>query len=176
MACLAQAWASRWPSCARATRTDAGRDCRRWLISCEAGRSNCPTGSVCTTSSTPKHRYSRCSRKPTHDRPTAMSGTELSVRHTSESRYLTRVQLAHHLAHLMPRVHEHQSVDQSELAIDPPPSDLHTGADAFGNVRSLFSIYAPHEQLRVEATSRLRVRDRYAGLDPAASPAWPQVR
>jgi transglutaminase-like putative cysteine protease len=105
-----------------------------------------------------------------------MSGTVLSVRHTSEYRYLTRVQLAHHLAHLMPRAHEHQSVDQSELAIDPPPSDLHTGADAFGNVRSLFSIYAPHERLRVEATSRLRVRDRYADLDPAASPAWEQVR
>jgi transglutaminase-like putative cysteine protease len=99
-----------------------------------------------------------------------------SVRHTSEYHYSARVELAHHLAHLTPRVLEHQSVDEFVLSIEPPPNDSRTGTDAFGNVRSLFSIYAPHERLRVEARSKVRVRDRHAGMDPAASPAWEQVR
>jgi transglutaminase-like putative cysteine protease len=105
-----------------------------------------------------------------------MDGPVLSVRHASEYRYFTRVELAHHLAHLTPRALEHQSVDECVLSIDPSPNELHTGTDAFGNIRSLFSLYAPHERLRVEARSRLRVVDRYADLDPAASPSWEQVR
>jgi transglutaminase-like putative cysteine protease len=105
-----------------------------------------------------------------------MNGTALSVCHTSQYRYLTQVQLAHHLAHLTPRAFEHQAVDECVLRIEPPPSDLHTDTDAFGNIRSIFSLYAPHESLRVEARSRLRVADRYADLEPATSPGWEQVR
>src|ERR1700739_1114193 len=105
-----------------------------------------------------------------------MSDAELSVSHTTEYRYSTRVELAHHIAHLTPREDDRQSLLRCELAIDPPPSELHRGIDAFGNTRSLFSIYTPHERLCVQASSRLHVRAPRVGLDPVASPAWETVR
>jgi len=61
-------------------------------------------------------------------------------------------------------------VEKCELRIDPAPNDYTNGTDSFGNTRSYFSIFSPHERLRVEASSRLRVRDRNPDLDPAASP------
>src|SRR5207244_11848419 len=64
----------------------------------------------------------------------------------------------------------------SDLRIDPAPNDYTNGTDSFGNTRSYFSIFSPHERLRVEASSRLRVRDRNPDLDPAASPDWRMVR
>jgi transglutaminase-like putative cysteine protease len=105
-----------------------------------------------------------------------MNEATLSVRHVTEYRYSARVELGHHIAHLTPRGDAHQSVDQCELAIDPPPNDLRSGSDAFGNTRSYFSIFSPHDRLRVEARSRLSVADRYAHLDPTASPDWQAVR
>jgi transglutaminase-like putative cysteine protease len=100
----------------------------------------------------------------------------LSVSHVTEYKYTARVELGHHVAHLTPRDDDHQSVDRCELTIDPEPNDVRSGADPFGNIRSYFSIFSPQERLRVEARSRLRVRDRYRDLDPAASPGWETVR
>jgi len=105
-----------------------------------------------------------------------MNHATLSVSHVTEYRYSTRVELAHHVAHLTPRGSDHQIVDRCDLRIDPVPSELRSGTDSFGNVRSYFSIYAPHELLRVEADSRVRVLDRFPRLDAAASPDWETVR
>jgi transglutaminase-like putative cysteine protease len=105
-----------------------------------------------------------------------MDDALLSVSHVTEYDYTARVELGHHVAHLTPRGDDHQSVDRCELKIDPEPSDFRSGTDAFGNIRSYFSIVSPHERLRVEARSRVRVRDRYQDLDPAASPEWETVR
>ncbi|HEX4599236.1 MAG TPA: transglutaminase family protein [Burkholderiaceae bacterium] len=100
----------------------------------------------------------------------------LLISHVTEYQYSSRVELGHHVAHLTPRDDDHQSVERCELKIDPAPNELRSDTDAFGNVRSYFSIYAAHERLRVEALSRLRVRARGAGLDPQASPDWESVR
>jgi len=105
-----------------------------------------------------------------------MSDAVLSVSHVTEYQYSARVELGHHIAHLIPRGDDHQNVDQYELSIDPVPNDLRNGTDAFGNVRSYFSIFSAHERLRVEASSRLYVNDRYPDLDPAVSPDWQSVR
>jgi transglutaminase-like putative cysteine protease len=105
-----------------------------------------------------------------------MDDALLSVSHITEYDYTARVELSHHVAHLTPRGDDHQSVDRCELKIDPEPSDFRSGTGAFGNTRSYFSIVSPHERLRVEASSRVRVRDRYQDLDPAASPEWETVR
>lgn len=105
-----------------------------------------------------------------------MQGTLLSVSHTTEYRYSTRVELAHHIAHLTPRSDHLQHLEQCELTIDPPPNELRNGIDAFGNTRSFFSFYAPHERLHVQACSRLRMLGRTGELDPAASPDWEAVR
>ena len=105
-----------------------------------------------------------------------MDDTVLSLSHVTEYQYSARVEVGHHVAHLTPREDDHQSVERFELRIDPIPNELRSGTDAFGNVRSYFSIYSPHERLRVEAVSRLRVRDRIPDLDPGASPDWESVR
>src|ERR1700757_567928 len=99
-----------------------------------------------------------------------MDDIVLSISHVTEYQYSARVELGHHVAHLTPREDDYQSVERFELRIDPAPNELRGDTDAFGNVRSYFSIYSPHERLRVEAVSRLRVRDRSSELDPAASP------
>jgi transglutaminase-like putative cysteine protease len=105
-----------------------------------------------------------------------MNGVELSVSHVTEYRYSARVELAHHIAHLTPRGDDRQDVVRFDLSVGPAPNDLRSGLDAFGNTRSFFSIYTAHEQLRVEASTRLRMRDGRPELDPAASPAWEAVR
>jgi transglutaminase-like putative cysteine protease len=105
-----------------------------------------------------------------------MEDAALSVSHVTEYDYSARVELGHHVAHLTPRADDHQSVDGCELRIDPAPSDLRNGLDVFGNVRSYFSIFSPHERLHVEAHSRVCVRDRSGEPDPAASPGWEAVR
>jgi transglutaminase-like putative cysteine protease len=105
-----------------------------------------------------------------------MDDSVLSVSHVTEYEYSARVELGHHIAHLIPRDDDHQSVERCELRIDPAPNELRDDTDAFGNVRSYFSIYSPHERLRVEAVSRLSVRDRSPDLDPAASSDWESVR
>jgi transglutaminase-like putative cysteine protease len=105
-----------------------------------------------------------------------MDDTVLSVSHLTEYQYSARVELGHHVAHLTPRNDDHQHVEHCELRIDPTPNELRSGIDRFGNVRSYFSIYSPHERLRVEAVSRLSVHDRNPDLDPEASSDWETVR
>jgi transglutaminase-like putative cysteine protease len=105
-----------------------------------------------------------------------MDETVFSVSHVTEYQYSARVELGHHVAHLTPRDDEHQSVERRELRIDPAPNELRSGTDAFGNVRSYFSIFSTHDRLRVEAVSRLRVRHAHPGLDPGASSGWETVR
>jgi len=105
-----------------------------------------------------------------------MDDSVLSVSHVTEYQYSARVELAHHVAHLTPRDDEHQRVERCKLRIDPAPNELRHGTDAFGNVRSYFSIYAPHERLRVEAISRLRTSGCAPNPNPWASPDWETVR
>jgi len=105
-----------------------------------------------------------------------MTGTWLTVTHLSEYRYSSRVDLAHHIAHLVPRASHHQAVDHCSLHIDPAPSDLSHSDDAFGNVRSLFSLYGPHQGLRVQATSRVQLSPANPQPLPEAANAWESVR
>lgn len=105
-----------------------------------------------------------------------MDDAVLSVSHITEYRYSARVELGHHVAHLTPRDNDRQRVQRCELMIDPAPNDLRSGTDAFGNVRTYFSIFSPHQRLSVEAVSQLRMRDRDPDPDPGASPPWESVR
>lgn len=44
-----------------------------------------------------------------------------------------------------------------------------------GNAQRHFSLLLPHARLHVRASSRVRVQARFAGLQPALSPAWDEV-
>ncbi len=61
-----------------------------------------------------------------------------------------------------------------DLAITPEPARVADGHDVYGNGVTWFSLYAPHESLRVRATSQVELLPR-TRLDPAASVPWEQA-
>jgi len=101
---------------------------------------------------------------------------ELIVEHDTEYRYSTQVAFAQHLAHLTPIADPGQSLDDFSLLIEPAPSRIHASADYFGNQRTYFALTVAHESLRVRSRSRVRLRERFAELDPERSPPWETVR
>jgi len=98
--------------------------------------------------------------------------TVLQVIHETRYDYAAPVSLAHHLAHLRPLHDAHQQLLSFDLDVEPPPSHSRDGRDALGNAERHFSLALPHRQLRVRATSRVRVRPRFAALQATASPPW----
>lgn len=100
----------------------------------------------------------------------------LKVEHETAYDYPARVDLAYHIAYLRPMQADHQKVEDFALDIEPKPSHQTTGRDVYGNQRDAFSLYGPHEALRVRAESRVEVAPRFETLDPATSPAWSEVR
>ncbi len=101
---------------------------------------------------------------------------DLFVTHETAYAYSGRVELAHHVGHLRPLEDAFQSVEQFELQVTPAPSSHSNDRDSFGNARVFFSIYSPHTSLKVKSSSRVRVRERFAGLDFVAGPQWEGVR
>lgn len=99
----------------------------------------------------------------------------LEVTHDTRYDYGAPVSLAHHLAHLRPLHDEHQQLLAFGLSTEPTPGAQREGVDALGNAEHHFSLAAPHRQLAVRATSRVRVMARFAALQAAASPAWGEV-
>lgn len=96
----------------------------------------------------------------------------LEVTHETVYEYASAVSLAHHLAHLQPLQDEHQRVLAFELGIDPAPEHERTSVDVLGNAQRHFSVLRPHRRLAVRSRSELRLQARFAGLEPAAGPAW----
>jgi transglutaminase-like putative cysteine protease len=96
----------------------------------------------------------------------------LEVRHQTIYRYTSPVSLAQHQAHLAPLEDLHQQRLAFALQIEPKPAFRRDSQDALGNPQTHFSLAAPHLQLAVTAESRVRVRSRFEGLRPEASPAW----
>ncbi|MFO1270303.1 MAG: transglutaminase family protein [Rubrivivax sp.] len=96
--------------------------------------------------------------------------SELEVVHETRYAYAAPVSLAHHRAHLRPLEDAGQRLLGFALEIAPVPEQRRDGQDGFGNGVCHFSLLAPHETLAVRAASRVRVRPRFAALEPAAGP------
>jgi transglutaminase-like putative cysteine protease len=99
----------------------------------------------------------------------------LDIVHDTRYEYAAPVSLAHHLAHLQPLEDAHQQLLAYALDVDPAPAQHRDSRDAMGNAQRHFSLLQPHGRLRVRASSRVRVQPRFAGLQPALSPAWDAV-
>jgi transglutaminase-like putative cysteine protease len=100
----------------------------------------------------------------------------LRIEHETAYDYSARVDLAYHIAYLRPAQSDYQQVETFDLDIDPTASYRSNGRDAYGNERDAFSLYSPHQQLRVRAASCVRVAPRFERFDPATSPIWNEVR
>jgi transglutaminase-like putative cysteine protease len=99
----------------------------------------------------------------------------LRVVHETVYRYAPRVDIAYHLACLMPQSGHAQQVADAEITIEPKPSQQSTSTDAFGNLRTFFALFTPHDVLRVRAESRVVVTPRFDDLDPGQSARWELV-
>ena len=98
------------------------------------------------------------------------------------------VELAHHVACLVPRNSETQLVRQWALSIDPAPDEWlalavqveqglpprQVSEDAWGNGRISFSHSRVHEQLHVRSCFEVGL-SAPAPVDPMAGPAWEEV-
>ena len=105
-----------------------------------------------------------------------MTAHPLHVVHETIYRYSPRVDVAYHLACLMPQSGHSQHVAEAQLAIEPEPARQATSTDAFGNLRTYFALFSPHESLRVRAESRVAVTPRFGDLQPERSARWETVR
>ena len=100
----------------------------------------------------------------------------LRVEHETRYVYASRVDVAHQQMHLTPRDSERQKLAGFTLHIEPPPAECRSAQDTFGNIRTLCAIYAPHDELRVRASSLVQLLDPAVPARFAASPPWEQVR
>ena len=100
----------------------------------------------------------------------------LEVVHETRYDYGAPVSHAHHAAHLRPLEDAAQTVQAFDLQIEPAPAQCVAERDSFGNWRHRFELAAPHQVLRVRATSRVTLAPRFSSLQPEASPPWEAVR
>lgn len=105
-----------------------------------------------------------------------MTVQKLTVHHETAYRYGNAVELAQHVMYMRPLDDAFQVVHQHETGVVPRPSQRSHGLDAFGNVRTFFSLTVPHDALLVTASSLVEVHSRYDALEARSSPGWETVR
>jgi transglutaminase-like putative cysteine protease len=77
----------------------------------------------------------------------------LRILHRTLYHYHGSVSMAQHMVHLTPVNTASQTLHEHALRISPTPAARNQTVDVFGNVRTFFSLQAPHERLTVEADS-----------------------
>ena len=110
------------------------------------------------------------------------AGREYRVVHTTRYRYSDDVSVSYGRAHLLPRgvssslTSTDQVVITADLDIDPGADEVRSHTDFFGNVSTFYTVRRAHRELRVTATSEVRV-DRVApSLDDLDAMTWDAVR
>jgi transglutaminase-like putative cysteine protease len=93
----------------------------------------------------------------------------LHVLHETSYEYVPLVRTAQHLAHLRPATTAQQQVLEHRLTIAPEPTHRSDAPDAFGNLRSFFSLDYAHESLQVRAESLVSTAQ---APPPATSLSW----
>ena len=82
----------------------------------------------------------------------------LQITHETRYRYLPAVETAQHMAYMEPRGHAAQVVLEHALHINPPPAQMRSLLDVYGNTRCFFSLQVPHAVLEVVAHSLVSTR------------------
>jgi transglutaminase-like putative cysteine protease len=96
------------------------------------------------------------------------------LRHTTSYVYAEPVDLAAHLAHLLPRPLPHQAVRSACLRMEPAPARETRGTDHFGNRLAWLFLDRPHERFSVTSEAEVEVAFP-APPDAAATMAWEAV-
>ncbi len=94
--------------------------------------------------------------------------------HKTTYKYKQPVSFGTHAVYLTPRSQPHQACTWHELLVTPAPVAMSERMDYFGNYFTFFTIQEPHEELKIEARSRV-VADGPSVKWPERSPAWDEV-
>jgi transglutaminase-like putative cysteine protease len=112
-----------------------------------------------------------------------MTTQRLRVRHETRYRHERAVELAHHIAFLVPREAPQQRLLRWQIAIDPLPDGWVAASweaarqlslDAWGNKRLVFSHAQVHQRLTVCSEFEVE-RQPAIAIDASASPPWERV-
>lgn len=98
------------------------------------------------------------------------------VRHETEYRYETAVQLSRQLIRLEPRETAWQSSLAHQLSITPEPLERISLADFFGNHLIQFDLQSPHHTLQVTVDSLVQVSPRLSQDQALHTPPWHSIR
>jgi transglutaminase-like putative cysteine protease len=96
------------------------------------------------------------------------------LRHTTSYAYAEPVDLAAHLAHLLPRPLPHQQVRAASLVMEPPPARESRSIDHFGNRLTWLFLDRPHESFRVTSEAEVEVAFP-APPEPEATTGWEAI-
>jgi transglutaminase-like putative cysteine protease len=94
--------------------------------------------------------------------------------HRTTYTYQQPVSFGTHAAYLIPRSQPHHLCTSHELVVTPAPTSLRERSDYFGNTFAFFTVQEPHEELNIEARSRVVV-DGPSVTWPESAPAWDEV-
>ncbi|MBS3910530.1 MAG: transglutaminase family protein [Hydrogenophaga sp.] len=97
----------------------------------------------------------------------------LRIIHRTTYRYQGSIDMAQHMVHLSPVNTAVQRVLEHTLRITPEPASRSQTTDVFGNLRTFFSLQAPHDTLTVEADSAVQT---CAPAELPHSAAWQKRR
>ena len=97
-----------------------------------------------------------------------------TITHTTMYKYGATVPECFNTVRLHPRDLSYQRCVSHELAMSPMPPESSKRFAPFGNVVGNFSIYQPHNSLKLTASSRVEVQPKPA-VDPTSSPPWETV-
>jgi transglutaminase-like putative cysteine protease len=92
------------------------------------------------------------------------------ISHRTTYKYVYPVSFGNHVACLKPRSFTHNELISSELEISPTPTTRTERVDYFGNSLCFFTVQDPHEELTVEARSRVFIRPNPIALATASGP------
>jgi transglutaminase-like putative cysteine protease len=98
-----------------------------------------------------------------------------AIRQTSRYTYAGVVPFARHIVRLTPVTSGPVEVESQRLIVDPAPEERSERIDFFGNGVLDIALEDPHATLDIVADAAVTVHPE-APLDPAATPAWEDVR
>lgn len=96
-----------------------------------------------------------------------------NISHRTTYKYRYPVSVGDHVACLTPRSLQNSKLLHNELLIEPIPRLITERVDYFGNLLCLFTVREPHEQLVVEARSKVNVTPAVdSAADAQTSQPW----
>src|SRR5688572_30553865 len=98
------------------------------------------------------------------------------VLHETRYDYASPVALSHQLLHLTPRPLPWQAVHSHRITLEPAPAEEAERKDDFGNLIRQVLIATPHQQLAVQAESKVSVNSREKDVKAAPSSRWETAR